>query len=93
MASIDRVKKPSDFPDYQPTHSHGGSIPSTLVVHCGYMSILCHEMVEPRRDPAMLKSWSLRTGHLFQIVAGGGESLIVSIKLVCLACCSWNREP
>jgi len=88
MASIDRVKQPSDSPDYQLTRSHEGSIPSTLVVHCGYLSILCGEMVKPRRDPAMFKSWSLRTGHLFYIVAGRGERLIVSIKLLRLACCS-----
>jgi len=44
MASIDRVKKPSDSPDYQPTHSHGGSIPSTLVACCGVLSIICFFM-------------------------------------------------
>jgi len=93
MASIDRVKQPSDSPDYQPTRSHGGSIPPTLVVQSDCLSIFCHEMVKPRRDPAMFKSWSLRTGHLFCIVAGRRERMIVSIKLLRLACCSWNREP
>ena len=93
MASIDRVKQPSDFPDYQRTLSHEGSIPSTLVACCGFLSIFCHEVEKPRRDPTMFKSWSLRTGHLFYIVADRGEKLIVSIKLLCLACCSWNREP
>jgi len=33
-ASINRVIQPSDFLDYQPTLSHEGSIPSTLVVRC-----------------------------------------------------------
>jgi len=92
MTSIDRVKKPSDYPDYQPTHSDEGSIPSTLVVRCGCMSLLCHEMVKARRDPTMFKSWSLRTGHLFRIIAGREEILVVSIILLCLACCSWNRN-
>jgi len=32
MAFTDRAIKPSVFPDYQPTRSHEGSIPSTLVV-------------------------------------------------------------
>jgi len=88
MASIDRVKQLSDSPNYQPTRSHEGSIPSTLVACCGFLSIFCHGMVKPRRDPAMFKSWSLRAGNLFYIVAGKREKLIVSIKLLRLACCS-----
>jgi len=65
VASIDRVKKPSDFPDYQPTHFHKGSIPSTLVAQSGCLSIICFEILNPMRDPAMFKSWSLRIVHLF----------------------------
>jgi len=93
MASIDRVKQPSDSPDYQPTRSHGSLIASTLVVRFGYLSMFCHDVVKPRRDPAMFKSWSLRTGYLFYIIEREKERLTASIKLLHLACCSWNREP
>ena len=73
MASIERVKQPSDFPDYKLTPSHEGSIPSTLVACCSFLSIFCHEMVKPRRDPAMFKSWSLWTEHLFTLSRTEGK--------------------
>ena len=45
-ASINRVKSPSDYPDYQPTRSHEGSIPSTLVVHSANVSSFRHELAD-----------------------------------------------
>ena len=67
MASIERVNSPQNSPDYQPTRSHKGSIPSTLVAHTSFLSIICQELLKPRRDPTVLKSWSLRTGYLFAL--------------------------
>ena len=55
-ASINRVKSPSDYPDYQLTSSHEGSIPSTLVVHSANVSSLRHVLAESRRDPFAFKS-------------------------------------
>ena len=34
MAFTDRAIKPSVSPDYQPTRSHEGLIPSSLVIRC-----------------------------------------------------------
>ena len=54
-ASINRVKSPSDYPDYQPTRSHEGSIPSTLVVQSANVGSLRHVLAESWRDPFAFK--------------------------------------
>jgi len=42
MAFTDRAIKPSVFPDYQPTCSHEGLIPSTLVVRSSLLIVFRH---------------------------------------------------
>ena len=42
VAFTDRAIKPSVFPDYQPTRSHEGLIPSTLVIRSSLLIAFRH---------------------------------------------------
>jgi len=55
MAFTDRAIKPSVFPDYQPTRSHGGLIPPTLVVHSSLL-IVFRQVHETRGETLLCSS-------------------------------------
>jgi len=54
MAFTDRAIKPSVFPDYQPTRSYGGLIPSPLVVRHNLLIVFRH--VHEAREATLLCS-------------------------------------
>jgi len=91
-ASINRVMSPSDFPDYQPTLSHEGSIPSTLVVRCANVSSFRHEFANLGETLPCSSHGVCGLGTCSKL-AVGSENVFVGIKLWPRTCCACKRVP
>ena len=79
-ASINRVMWPSDSPDHQPTLSHEGSIPSTLVVRCADVNSFRHEFADLGETLPCSSHGVCGLGTCSKLGVGD-ENIFVGIKL------------